>query len=110
MDDDAHRAHDWLWFAASCGLAGYAVATAAAYTVLYVAVFHPLGLGIAIGDSAEWRAELAAAAAQCASAAVAALAPIVVVASVFGIDRRTHTVALIAALIAAVPAAILGRP
>lgn len=106
MDDNAH---DWLWFAASCGLAGYAVATAAAYTVLYVAVFHH-GLGTTFGGSAEWRAALAAAAAQSASAAVAALAPITIITSALGGDQRTHAVALTAALIAVAPAVILGRP
>jgi hypothetical protein len=76
---------------------------------LYVAVFHP-GFGVAFGDAAEWRAALAAAASHSASAAVAALAPITIITSALGGDQRTHVVALIAALIAVVPAAILGQP
>lgn len=103
---------DQLWLAASCGLAGYAIATSAAYTALYVAVMYPAGvdLGDGDGDGVVTRAALAEAAALAASAAAAALAPIVVVTSALGVGRRAHTVALIAALIAALPAAILRRP
>ena len=101
---------DRLWLAATCSLAGYAIATSAAFTTLYVAVMYPAGVDLGGEGGVVARAALAEAAALAASAAAAALAPIVVVTSALGVGRRAHTVALIAALIAALPAVILRRP